>query len=229
MEKMELEWLETWEAISTGTRAAGQPKNEKEYNKFWLKRYETKVEKGFLDCANALMEIKENKLYKDSYSTWKDYLKKRWGYSSEWWQKLQQSAVVIHNLESSTNGTVLPSNERQARELAPLEPPQQVQVWKEVTDRYDPTEITAEKIKKVKQEILEPEVEVIEFLSEGKTCSENILNSFNDLRKQCKKNHPITSGSGYNQKDLDELKSSFEFISDWANTVINNFTIKNNE
>jgi len=65
-----------------------------------------------------------------------------------------------------------------------------------------------------------------EFLSEGKTCSENMLNSFNDLRKQCKKNHPITSGSGYNQKDLDELKSSFEFISDWANTVINNFTIK---
>jgi len=164
MEEMEKEWLDTWEAMSTpGTLAAGQPKNEKEYNKFWLKKYETTVEKGFLDCAYALNQIKIGKIYKDNYSTWKDYLKKRWSRSSEWWQKLQQSAQVIDNLKSSTNGTLLPSNERQARELAPLEIPEQVQVWQEVIERFESTEITAEKIKEVKQEILEPEVDVVEI------------------------------------------------------------------
>jgi len=139
-------------------------KAETEYNMFWLKKYETKVEKGFLDCADALKAIKEQKFYKDKYGTWANYLKERWGHSSAWWRKLQQSTQVIHNLENGTNGTTLPENERQARELAPLEIPEQVKVWKEVIKRHEPGEITAEKIQEVREEILAPEVEVIEVV-----------------------------------------------------------------
>lgn len=118
--------------------------------------------KGFVQAATAMREIKESKIYKNEYGTWENYLKVRWGYSDGWWRKLQRSYSVVKNLENVTTGNVLPSSERQARELAPLEPEQQVEVWEKVTDRHGPNGITAAKIKAVKQELLEPKVEEID-------------------------------------------------------------------
>jgi hypothetical protein len=103
-----------------------------------------------------LKEIKESKIYKDQYGTWENYLKERWGYSEGHYYRLQQAIKVNESLHIVET---LPLNLKQVEQLAPLEPEQQIEVWETVTERYDPKEITAAKIKEVKQEILEPEVE----------------------------------------------------------------------
>jgi len=92
---------------------------------------ETQVEQGFVSAANALREIKESKIYKEQYGTWENYLKDRWGYNRDWYYKLVQASDVIKNV--SNLNIFLPTTESQARELAPLDPPQQVQVWQEVS------------------------------------------------------------------------------------------------
>jgi len=132
------------------------------HNQKLLSGLEDKVVEGFASAARALRRIKESKIYKEQYGTWENYLKERWGYTPDWWVKLQSASNVMRNLKSNTNGIGLPTSERQGRELAPLDSIEQVQVWTEVTNRYQLTEITAQKIKEVKEEILTPEVEVID-------------------------------------------------------------------
>jgi len=127
-----------------------------------LSLLEKQVESGFSNAANALREIKESKIYKKQYGTWENYLKDRWGYSETKYYELLQGFRVNENLNSIGNSDTLPKNIGQARELSTLEPAQQVEVWEAVTEKYEPKEITATKIKEVRQEILEPEVEVIE-------------------------------------------------------------------
>jgi len=56
--------------------------------------------------------------------TWENYLKDRWGYSNDWWVKLISASKVLDNIETNTNGIVLPKTERQARGLSTLEPAQ---------------------------------------------------------------------------------------------------------
>ena len=51
--------------------------------------------------------------------TWENYLKVRWGYSPDWWVKLQAASKVVNHLKSNTIGIDLPTSERQARELTP--------------------------------------------------------------------------------------------------------------
>ena len=127
-----------------------------------LSLLEKQVESGFSNAANALREIKESKIYKKQYGTWENYLKDRWGYSKMWYSHLISASEVVDNIEKVNNCLPKPSNIGQARELSTLEPAQQVEVWEAVTEKYEPKEITAAKIKEVRQEILEPEVEVIE-------------------------------------------------------------------
>ena len=55
-------------------------------------------------------------------------------------------------LSNVRESLTFPTNDEQAKQLRHLKPSEQVQVWEEVTDRYEPTEITASKIKEVKQE-----------------------------------------------------------------------------
>jgi len=130
-------------------------------NQKMLSGLEEEVVEGFGSAARALRRIKESNYYKEQYGTWENYLDQRWGYSNDHWQRLLQASGVIeiltmHNVHS------LPTNNRQTSELAPLDPIQQVQVWQEVTDRYEPKQITAAKIQEVKEEILTPDVEVID-------------------------------------------------------------------
>lgn len=129
-----------------------------------LESLEKEVESGFLQAARALREIKESNLYQQDYGTWENYLKERWGYSRDQWLKLSQSFSVINNLNDA-QWAYLPQNQRQARELAPLQPEQQIEVWQEVTETYQPEEITAGKIKETKDKLYGdnglPEIDIL--------------------------------------------------------------------
>ena len=87
----------------------------------------------FHDVGNALLEIRESRLYRDSHGTFEDYCKERWGFVASRARQLIGAAEVINNLQSVTN--VTPANEGQARALAKFDPDLQPAVMK-VADAF---------------------------------------------------------------------------------------------
>lgn len=80
-----------------------------------LAELEQAVERGldtFREVAEALLEIRSRKLYREQHQTWEAYVRSRWGFSDRRARQLMSAAEI---------GTVVPvENEAQARELAPL-------------------------------------------------------------------------------------------------------------
>lgn len=86
-----------------------------------LQELEVVIEKGlqtFVEVGNALLEIRESKLYRASHGTFEAYCKARWGFIASRTRQLIGAAETVKALESVTD--VTPANEAQARELAPL-------------------------------------------------------------------------------------------------------------
>lgn len=122
--------------------------NEKEE----LNQYEETILKNlksFLEVANALLEIREKKLYRASHQTFDIYVKERWGFSDRYARNLISSAGVIKNLTTGTIVPVLvPENEAQARAISDLKPEQQIEVAAEMKKLKDSGEkVTAETFK----------------------------------------------------------------------------------
>jgi hypothetical protein len=127
--------------------------------------YEAAVEAGF-GSQNAqilaLVQIRDERLYRAEYGTFDAYCERRWGKSARRMNELIQQAQVIKNLteenerfsaeslpENTENGRFsaeesLP-NSKQAVELARLDDPEeQREVWEEVTASEKP--VTAKKV-----------------------------------------------------------------------------------
>ena len=126
--------------------------------------------KGFMRVGMALKEIKESKLYRGKYTTWKDYLKTEWDLSKAYANYQIQAFNVIENLKrnghhggqngfqddhhGATETSILPQNERQARPLTLLPQVQQVTAWEQAVQRTN-GKVTALAVSKVVEEILE--------------------------------------------------------------------------
>lgn len=96
----------------------------------------------------ALTEIREQRLYRDTHGTFEDYCIDRWTMTDRHARRLMQAAEVLE-----LTGPMGPTNERQARELAPLldEPGLLNEAWEEavhVTDGKPTAAVVAEAVKK---------------------------------------------------------------------------------
>jgi hypothetical protein len=83
---------------------------------------ETTIERGmqtFLEVGNALMTIRNNRLYRAEFGTFEDYCDERWQFSSTHAYRLIDAAAVVE-LISSPMGEEINISERATRELAPL-------------------------------------------------------------------------------------------------------------
>lgn len=127
--------------------------------------------KGFVRVGMALKEIRDNKLYRGKYTTWKDYLKNEWDISKSYGEyHIKASDIVgllenVHNCGhfegedfSDTFEFSLPTNEAQTRPLALLTEEQIPRAWKEVMLRTN-GKPTALAVTKVVQDILEAQLE----------------------------------------------------------------------
>lgn len=72
--------------------------------------------KQFIEVGDALLQIRDGRLYRVDYHTFEDYCRERWSMSRPRAYQLMEAAGVAVTL--STNGKHFPQNERQARELA---------------------------------------------------------------------------------------------------------------
>ncbi|MDP9438820.1 MAG: hypothetical protein M3P49_08760 [Actinomycetota bacterium] len=123
-----------------------------------LDELEGVIERGlqtFVEVGNAIREIRDSRLYKQSHETFEDYCRERWGWSDSRARQLIGAAGAV---ETVTTVTVPgPANERMARELAPLakeDPETARRVWGGLTEEHG-DDLTAKHVKKAVEEVKE--------------------------------------------------------------------------
>lgn len=108
-----------------------------------LAHLEGVIERGletFVEVGRALMEIRDQRLYRETHKTFEAYCRERWGWGRNYANKQITAAEVAKEL-----GTTVP-NEAVGRELAPLldKPERMREVWKEAVLANGPTPTAAE-------------------------------------------------------------------------------------
>ena len=100
----------------------------------------------FVEVGEALLEIRDRRLYRESgYTTWDDYTRERWGWSKSHANRHIESAKVAGLLAPIG---VIPANEAQSRELVPLlnDEKAMVEVWRGLREKWG-DRVTAEKVR----------------------------------------------------------------------------------
>ncbi len=99
-------------------------------------RLELKVERVFYEAGTALRQLRDRRLYRSTHRTFEEYVKDRFGYNRISAHHRIAAVEVIDNL--LTNGEqILPTSERQVRDLAPLKPDIQRKVWQQAVEQAD--------------------------------------------------------------------------------------------
>ncbi len=98
----------------------------------------------FVDVGQALLEIRDRRLYRECYKTFDDYCRERWGWSRSYAHRHIQGAQVARLLPIGDK----PGNEAQARELVPLLDDEEamLQVWRELRETYG-DDVTAARVR----------------------------------------------------------------------------------
>lgn len=113
-----------------------------------LRACETVIEKGlqtFVEVGASLLEIRDNRYYRQDFDTFEDYCRERWQMSLAHGKRLIAAAEVATNL--APIGAMQPTHESQVRPLTKLEPKQQRQAWREALEASPkPTAALVEKI-----------------------------------------------------------------------------------
>lgn len=101
----------------------------------------------FVQVGQALLEVRDSRLYRAEYGTFEEYCRERWGMGRAHVYRMMDGAEVAAIL-SPIGDT--PTTESQARELAPLrdDPEEMREVWQEASKDGKPT---AKKIKAARE------------------------------------------------------------------------------
>lgn len=104
--------------------------------------------RSFVEVGTALVEIRRERLYRESHGTFEDYCRERWGFSRVRAHQLIEGAETTQAL--TIVNSPLPANEGQARELTGLEPEQAAEVMQ--TAAQAPGAMTAAKIREAREQ-----------------------------------------------------------------------------
>ena len=115
---------------------------------------EALIERGlktFVDVGQALLEIRDSKLYRAEFGTFEEYCRERWDISRIHAFRMIEASNVSNNLLPI--GNILPATESQARPLTSLEPEEQVTIWQQVVETAPEGKITAAHVQSVVDEV----------------------------------------------------------------------------
>jgi hypothetical protein len=136
--------------------------------------------KSFMAVGRALLTIRDQRLYREDFKTFKDYCTEKWGILKAHANRLIAGAKVATNLvqriedfsqgkEQAPHGAsnenfsqaphgakIQPTNEYQVRLLAILEPAQQCEVWEEAVRTADGKTVTYKLAKALVTELVGP-------------------------------------------------------------------------
>ena len=88
--------------------------------------------RSFVDIGDALLEIRESRLYRNSHQNFEQYCQSRWNITKSRANQLISASRLVGNLENEDANGVLPSSESVARELQRVDADRQHEVWSQV-------------------------------------------------------------------------------------------------
>src|SRR3990167_8593572 len=101
-----------------------------------LAKLEDIIQRGltsFVEVGNALLAIRDGKLYRSSHKTFDKYCHERWGLARATAYQYLEAAQVVNNLSAIAD--ILPSAESQVRPMAQLAAEQQQAAWAEAVKK----------------------------------------------------------------------------------------------
>jgi O6-methylguanine-DNA--protein-cysteine methyltransferase len=116
---------------------------------------------SFVAVGKALLAIRDSKLYREQYKNFKEYCADKWGLSRQYSYDLIRGCQVAENLSAMADNfaplvKIQPTNERQIRPLAILEPAKQYEVWEEAVRSADGKVVTYKQVKALVNELVGP-------------------------------------------------------------------------
>jgi len=160
---------------------------------------------SFVAVGNALLTIRDAKLYREKYRNFPEYCVAKWGFGRAYANRLITGSQVATNLAprgADFDTLVKPINEKQVRPLAILEPDQQCEVWEEAVRSADGKIVTFKQVKalveartgipvkKTRQRDPHPESDAMHFAMVARTQLDRIRDD--DPRREQALNEVIT-------------------------------------
>ena len=122
-----------------------------------LDHCETVISMGlstFIKVGEALLTIRDHRLYREDFSTFDDYCRDKWGIASSRARQLMGANETVQDIKSVTNGnTFLPTNERQTRPMARLTPNEKGLVWEKAVEKAGDKLPSGKLIERIVQEV----------------------------------------------------------------------------
>lgn len=132
-----------------------------------LNQHEAVIERGlqtFVEVGNALLAIRDGRLYRADFGTFEEYCAVRWGFTQRHSNRLIAAAEVVNNVggrignnhENPVPIGPIPENEAQARPLTKIEPEKQPEVWQQIVDTAPNGKVTGRHAQTVVDEYTQP-------------------------------------------------------------------------
>ena len=127
-------------------------------------RLEDKVDRAFYTLGKSLRELRDRRLYRETHSSFVDYLKDRFRFSKPHAYRLIDAANITDNIQRSPiwrqtqTNVLLPNKESQIRGLIQFEPQQQPEIWFEAVSKSKGKQPTG---KIVRQTIKERQAKIL--------------------------------------------------------------------
>jgi hypothetical protein len=119
-----------------------------------LAQCEAVIERGlanFMEVGQALLVVRDKKLYRLSHKTFAEYCSDRWQLGRAYAYQAMAAAEVTRNLSAIAD--ILPTNEAQARPLAKLSAEQQVPAWDRAVEIAGGNQPTAAQVAEAVEEV----------------------------------------------------------------------------
>jgi len=117
-----------------------------------LQRCEETIQRGlhtFVEVGNALLTIRDKRLYQEQWATFEDYCRERWGMVRRQADRLIAAAETVEILRPMG---LIPQSERVIRPLTKLPPEVQPMVWQRAVDSAPNGKVTAAHVQKIADE-----------------------------------------------------------------------------
>lgn len=98
--------------------------------------------KAFYEVGNALLQIRDSRLYREQYKTFEEYCREKWNLSRPRAYQLIESAVTVEALSTVVDKKDIPP-EFTIRPLSNLEPEQRAEVYQQAVDTAPEGKVTA--------------------------------------------------------------------------------------
>jgi site-specific DNA-methyltransferase (adenine-specific) len=119
-----------------------------------LERCEVVIKQGlqtFVEVGQALMLIRDKRLYRAEFGTFEKYCQDKWQLSKRRGYELINASVIVENVRHAAQ--IQPQNQRQTIPLTKLEPEIQREAWQETVNRHGEN-ITQKKVQEVVKEFV---------------------------------------------------------------------------